>query len=84
MSELNVSSTRLVREAMAPVWVEARKKFDDAIYRMRTGETQTADQLWAELKVAQEEPGDGLVAGLKCTGILSQLEQRGQVSFRRR
>lgn len=82
--ETTVGSIRWVRENMDPVWGEARKKFDDAIYRTRTGDKTTAAQLWDELKEAQESTADGLVAGLKCTGILSQLERRGQVVFRRR
>lgn len=82
--ETTIGSTRWVRESMAPVWSEARKKFDDAIYRTRTGDTTTAAQLWDELKEAQENTSDGLVAGLKCTGILGELERRGQVVFRRR
>lgn len=81
--ETTVGSIRWVRENMDPVWTEARKKFDDAIYRTRTGDTTTAAQLWDELKEAQETT-DGLVGGLKCTGILNELERRGQVSFLRR
>lgn len=84
MNTLAVSSKYLVREAMAPVWVEARKKFDDAIYRTRTGNTTTAAQLWDELKESQETTTNGLVSGFKCVGILSELERRGQVVFRRR
>jgi hypothetical protein len=84
MNTLAVSSKYLVREAMAPVWDEARKKFDDAIYRTRTGETITAVQLWDELKDAQKETNDGLAAGRRRIGIYNQLERRGQISFRRR
>lgn len=77
--ETTIGSTRWVRESMAPVWSEARKKFDDAIYRMRTGDMTTAAELWDELKEAQETTTDGLVAGLKCAGILGQLQRRGQI-----
>lgn len=77
--EATVGSTRWVRNSFAPVWDEARRKFDDAIYRARTGEVKTADQLWDELKISQETTTDGLVAGLQCTGILNQLARRGQI-----
>lgn len=79
MVEATVGSARWVRESINPVWVEARKKFDDAIYRTKTGDTTTADQLWDELKEAQETTTDGLVAGLQCMGIMNQLQRRGQI-----
>ena len=82
--EATVGSPRWVRENMDPVWIEARKKFNDAIYRTRTGDTTTATDLWDELKKAQESTEDGLVAGLRCAGIYNELERRGQISIRRR
>jgi len=60
---------------------DARKKFDDAIFRCRTGDTRTADQLWEELAVAQEAEGDGMVNALKCVGIVNQLSRRKQISL---
>lgn len=77
--ETTVGSTRWVRESFTPIWDETRRRFDDAIYRARTGDTKTADQLWDELKDAQENISDGLVSGLQCTGILRQLQRRGQI-----
>jgi hypothetical protein len=74
-----VGSVRWVDESFATVWEESRKKFDDAIYRARTGETETAEKLWKSLEEAQESNTDGLVSGLQCTGILNQLARRGQV-----
>lgn len=74
-----VGSAQWVQEAFTPIWEESRKKFDDAIYRARTGEATTVKQLWAELAEAQEVTTDGRVAGLQCTGILNQLAQRGQI-----
>jgi hypothetical protein len=59
---------------------DTRKKFDDAIFRCRTGETKTAEQLWGELAVEQESKGDGMVSALKCVGILNQLTRRKQIS----
>lgn len=60
---------------------DTRKKFDDAIFRCRTGNTKTADDLWKELAIAQESEGDGLVSALKCVGIVNQLSQRKQISL---
>lgn len=83
MMETTVDVTGRGRESFASIWDESRKKFDDAIYRARTGETKTAAQLWDELGAAQESTEDGLVTGLRCAGIYNQLARRGQVSTRR-
>lgn len=77
--EAPVGSARWVQMSFAPVLDDARKKFDDAIYRMKTGETKTVDELWEELRQAQETDTDGLVAGFRCTSILNQLSRRGQI-----
>ena len=69
-----------VNQEMHKVAVEADAKFDDAIYRMKTGDKRTAAQLWDELAIAQEEEGDGLVSGLQCMGILNELTRRGQIA----
>lgn len=79
-AEAPVGSTRWVQEGFSPVLEDARKKFDDAIYRIKTGETKTVDELWEELREAQESDDDGLVAGFRCTSILNQLSRRGQIS----
>lgn len=84
MMESTVDVTGRGRESFASIWDESRKKFDDAIYRARTGDTTTATDLWDELKEAQESTEDGLVAGLRCVGIYNELERRGQISIRRR
>lgn len=60
---------------------DARKKFDDAIFRCRTGDKRTADQLWEELAVAQESEGDGIVNALKCVGLVNQLSRRKQITL---
>lgn len=70
----NFSSLDIVLE-------DTRKKFDDAIFRCRTGDTKTADDLWAELAIAQEAEGDGLVTALNCVGIVNQLSRRKQISI---
>ena len=76
------NSNLSVNESFAVIWDETRKKFDDAIYRAKTGDTKTTDQLWVELYEAQESTEeDGRVSALKCTGILNQLAQRGQIPF---
>jgi hypothetical protein len=75
-----VGTWNWVHQGMTKVAIEAEAKFDDAIYRMRTGDKRTAAQLWEELTIAQEEQGDGLVSALKCTSLLNQLVQRGQVA----
>jgi hypothetical protein len=77
---MGLVKTETATDAIAQVGEEAEKKFDDAIYRMRTGETKTADQLWDELRTAQESDCNGTVAGLNCTSILNQLARRGQIS----
>lgn len=59
---------------------DAEKRFDDAIYRTQRGKTNTAQELWADLAIAQESPGDGLVSGLTCAGILNELKARKQIS----
>ena len=56
---------------------DARKSFDDAIYRMEHNTKTTAQDLWAELKVAQETPG--FASGFKCMGILNELKDRKQI-----
>lgn len=66
-------------DALDSIWEASRKRFDDAIYRAKHGEVTTAEELWAELAVAQESTEDGLVSGLRCMGILNQLKRRGQV-----
>lgn len=75
-----VGSWSWIRQEMSKVAVEAEARFDDAIYRMKTGDTRTAEQLWEELRVAQESTGDGLVSGLQCMGILNELTRRGQIA----
>lgn len=61
--------------------VETKKKFDDAIYRVKTNTTKTADDLWAELKVAQNDTTtDGFTSGIKCVSILNELKRRGQIT----
>jgi hypothetical protein len=58
---------------------EARKKFDDAIYRVRTGDPRTAAQVWAELREEQESDHDGMASGYRCVGLIRELERRGQI-----
>lgn len=77
--ETTVDVTGRGRASFASIWDESRKKFDDAIYRARTGETKTADQLWDELGAAQESTEDGRVAGLRCASVVNQLMRRGQI-----
>lgn len=66
-------------ESLDVVIDASRKKFDDAIFRCKTGETKTADELWDELAVAQEQ--EGIVSALKCVGIVNQLSRRKQISL---
>lgn len=56
----------------------ARKRFDDAIYRLRTGDTKTAEDLWAELKIAQSSTD--ATSAYVCMGLLNNLKRRGQIS----
>lgn len=67
-------------EAVDRLLEQAEKRFDDAIYRVRTGDPRRAADVWAELLAEQESEGDGMASGMRCVGLIRELERRGQVS----
>lgn len=70
-------TSNLLFAPLESIAIDARRSFDDAIYRMNHNTKTTAQDLWAELKVAQETPG--FASGFKCMGILNELKDRKQI-----
>lgn len=66
-----------VKQKMAPILDEANKKFSDAIYRLKHDDKRTAEDIWTELRKAQNESGMG--SALRCVSLLNELTRRGQI-----
>lgn len=65
-------------DGISKIAEQARKKFDDAIYRVRTGDPRTAKDVWEEL-LDEQDSDDGMTSGMRCVGLIKELERRGQI-----
>lgn len=67
-----------VSRVITDVRIEAIKRLDDAIYRLKNDTDVTAADLWDQLRIAQSS--NSPESAYTCMGILNQLKARRQIT----